>query len=361
MLNKIIITLIILSGLFSFQQIDNGKFYPAQFAFFIFSVLLFGSILIYNENKWLGVLSAWCSFSVFITYLLQRALHIYIFKDALVGIGMIGTYYSIRQFKIKGDYLKLFLIPAFSNIVFIFIQKFDHILLPFFNAQGVYGFLGNPSVTAVYIALTTPLFFKYYQKVIPILFISLLLVGNTTSIIIFITSLLACAWLTGYVSRKLLTILCLVFIILGGYLYKDRIIQDVQHRSAIYLGTLDGIKHNPILGWGVGSFEPIMTQVPVEESKYGWGQFNYKGALLNHPHNEFLYGWWGCGIIFPIILICLLIYIIKHYTIDNAINLSILIGGFICIMFYFLNPPHWFFLMMTLGIYDNQREEARYA
>ena len=353
MINKIIVGLIVLSGIFSFQQIEGGKFYPSQFAFFIFSVLFLGSYLICQKNKWLGLLAGWCSVSFLITYLFQRALHLYIFKDTLMGVGIFGIYYIAKELKLTEHYLK-FLIPALLNAILIIIQALDHYGLPFIKVQGITGFLGNASVSACFIALTTPIFCKYFKWGLPLIFLSVILSNSFIAMGTFLIALLAYSWFSKYRHRITLIILCGIMVTLGCYQYGHKISSDIAQRSAMYLGTLDGIRRNPILGWGIGSFEQVMSQIKPGDSQYGWGQFNYADAIMNHPHNEILLGWWSCGIMFPILFIIGIWGTFKRFTRKKILPFSIIICGLFCMMFYFLNSPHWLIVMLSLGIYDNE-------
>jgi O-antigen ligase len=353
-MKKLIITLIILSGIFYYAMVNQDRFYPAQWAFFIFSAGILGSLLLYEKNKWMGLLAGLCSLMFLKTFLFQHAPQFNLFENMLTGIGIFGIYYAVRQFNLTEDYLKWFLIPAILNIILIIIQTFDHNFLSFMPVNGVQGFLGNPSVSGCFIAMTTLIFVKFFPHGLFLLFFAIVLTKSITAITIFLTGLLCYAWLGKYPHRMILTILCVLLAASGLFYQRQRILSDVRHRSAMYLGTLDGIKHNPILGWGIGSFEPIMSKIKPEDSRYGWGQFNYQDAIMNHPHNEILYGWWNMGIMFPVLFFGLLWQVIRKFKRENALSFSILMGGVVCMMGYFLQPPLWFLLMMGLGIYHNQ-------
>jgi len=46
----------------------------------------------------------------------------------------------------------------------------------------------------------------------------------------------------------------------------------------------------------------------------------------------------------------------KKFTRKSVLPFSILIGGMVLGIGYFFAYPVWFFLMLTLGVYDNQKE-----
>lgn len=362
-MNKIIIILLILSGIFFYpmsfmigkSMLVSDRFYPSQFGFFIFSFGILGSLLLYKKNKWIGYLCALCSLMFLKTYLFQQAPIESIYKDVLIGAGIFGVYYAARELITNERYLLFFCIPAALNSILIIIQKYDHNLLPFMPIKGVQGFLGNSSVSGCFIALTIPIFLKYYKRLLPLVIVGILLSGSWTAVLIMIVSSLIYfkdEWNKLWVIFIIL--FCIVFSAQVYFKEKVRLKEDIKQRSAMYLGALDGIKHNPILGWGVGSFEPIMRQVKPEDSHYGWGNFNKEDAIMNHPHNEVLYGWWCLGILFPILFFGLIWSLIKSFKKEKILEFAILTGGFICMMFYFLSLPALFLIIIVLALYHKE-------
>ena len=119
------------------------------------------------------------------------------------------------------------------------------------------------------------------------------------------------------------------------------------------VGTLDGIKHNPILGWGVGSFIPIMSKVEPKDSEYLGVQFNTPNAIMNHPHNELLSGWWKIGISFPILISILFINFLKTLNRENIVTFTmVLIGGMISMGWFFTMPLSFLFIS-AFAIHEN--------
>lgn len=331
----------------------SDRFYPSQFGFFIFSFGVMGSLLLYKKNKWIGYLCVLCSVMFLKTYLWQQAPIENIYKDVLIGAGIFGIYYAARELITNERYLLFFCIPAVLNSILIIIQKYDHNLLPFMPVRGIQGFLGNPSISGCFIALTIPIFLKYYKKLLPLVIAGVLLSGSWTAVLIMAAS--ALIYLRKQ-ENKLWIISIILFVIAfsTNVFFKERVrfTEDIKQRSAMYLGTLDGIKHNPILGWGVGNFEPIISQVKPADSHYGWGNFNKEDAIMNHPHNEVLYGWWCLGILYSILLFGLIWQIIKEFKKEKILEFAILTGGFICGMFYFLSLPALFLIIITLALYQ---------
>jgi hypothetical protein len=356
---KYIIILFILSGLFYFRipDIKLDRFYPAQYAFFIFSSGILGSYLIYQKNKWLGFIFALCSLGFLKTYLLQHAPLEFIFKTALFGSAVFLTYYFVRQQKLNEDILKWFLIPAYLNIALIIVQRFDHNFLSFMPVNQISGFLGNRGMTGCFLMLTTPLFFKFKQlKLLPLLllalyFSSILALICSLALILFYLWKIKSNWFKPY---YLVLSLILVFI---GVFYRGKIIGSLHIRASTIVGTLDGIKHNPILGWGLGSFEPVMIKASQDKLTYLGIKFNNPQQIMGHPHNEILLGWWNFGLTFPILIILFLKDFFKKLIKENLIPFLIVLGGIIFSNFYFLPPPVWFLMMIALGIYENKKEE----
>lgn len=361
-MRKLIIALIVLSGIFVYptigminNQIYSQRFTTAQFALFLLSVSLLWAVIIRKFNKWMAYLLILCGIGLFKTMLLQQAPDKSIYESILFGGGIFGIYYAVRLLDLKYDILKYFLIPAFLNIALIIIQAFDHQRFAFLPVAGITGFMGNASVSVCFIALTMPLFIKYCKLAIPLLLLALFLCSSTVAWVIAIVSgvLYLCLDKEQAIYNKMVISILAIMILCGGGLYAFKFHKpEIKHRLSMYAGTLDGIKHNPILGWGVGSFEPIMAQIKPVDSRYFGGQFNYADAFMNHPHNEVLLGWWSLGILFPILFFGLIIDIIRRFSQENILPFAILAGGLIYSMGSFISPPAWFLLAFVLGIYD---------
>lgn len=371
-MKRIIITLIILSGIFHFKLIEGTRFYPAQFGFFVFSMSVLGSYLLYKKNKWIGLLAGLFAIGFLKTYLLQQTDYMYLYKETIIGMSIFGLYYIIREMKIKQDILKWFMIPVILNIILILIQKFDG-GIRFIPVGGITGFLGNPSVTSTFIVLSAPIFLRYMPKAFPLLFFTSIICESRVPFIALVISSLVYLYYTNIKVYRVSMLAVLVVITLfvvhwGVFGIKDTALNNqmfgFKERASQQVGTLDGIMHNPILGWGIGSFQPIMKQIPEEESYYCGVAFNERdyadyesGGLrsyMNHPHNEYIYGWWNVGIMFPILLFCLMRDISRKFTRDNVLPFSILVGGMVLGIGYFFCYPVWFMILTVLAIYDNQ-------
>lgn len=373
-MRRIIVGLIILSGVFHYKMNGLTRFYPAQFGFFVFSIGLIGSCLLYKKNKWLGLLAGLFSFGFLKTYLFQQAIEVFLFKETIVGIGIFLLYYIVREFNLTENILKWFLIPAGLNIILVLAQKFDGNILNFMPVKNFTGFLGNPSVTSTYIALITPIVLRYYPKFLPLLILTVVVCHSRIPFIVMIVSGLLYLFyenrkwfkigVTGVVISAILFIVFLSF----NRIYRQSWFNWFPERASMIVGTLDGIMHNPVLGWGIGSFEPIMQQIKEEDSVYCGVAFNERDyyadgyklkKYMNHPHNEYIYGWWNVGILFPVLLLCLLRNISRRFIKEKILSFSILAGGMVLGIGYFFAYPVWFMLVTVLGVYDNR--EVNYA
>lgn len=349
----IFITLIISSGLFFFRvpDIRLDRFTPAQFAFFLFGAGIFASYLLYLKNRWIGFIFALCSLGFLKTHLFHQAPLEPLYKTVSFGSCIFLIYYFVRQLNFKEDVLKWFLIPACLNILLVIVQRFDINYLAFLPVPGITGFLGNKGVTASYLVMTTPLFMKYFKKGLPFLILALSLTSNFAFIGgIFIINLYF--WKEQHINRKKISLISILITIIFIALFREKIMGSIMIRLSTTMGVLDGIKHNPILGWGVGSFESVMVQASNENFKY-LGIFLKK---MGHPHNEFLLGWWNFGFMLPILIIILICDLIKKFTKDKLIPFLILIAGGLCSISCILSPPAWFLIVFSLGIYENKGE-----
>ncbi len=374
-INYLLIGLIILSGIFFYKGHFDGRFKIAQYAFFILSSGLLGSYLLYKKNKWIGLLGAIAMLGFFKTFVFQNNIEEYLFKEFIGGVFIFLLYYAVRELNIKEDIYKWFLIPACLNIGLILIQHFDGIILDFMPVKEVTGFLGNKSLTACFLALTIPIFIRYIPKIIPILIVTVFLCESRVPLIVMlITTMVYYREINIKLYRIYLSIF-LIFIsifLMNIVLQKDFLNQKLlgyfwfKERGSMQIGTLDGIKHNPILGWGIGSMIPITSQVKEADSYYFGGYFNSKdyktgkdpAIIMNHPHNEYLYGWWNFGILWVIGLIGLIVSIFRQFRKEFILSFSILIGAMILGLGYYFIYPVWFLVALVLGVYHNMQKEA---
>lgn len=369
----ILIALIVLSGIFHYRGFFNTRFYPAQMGLFIFSVGVLGSYLLWKKNKYMGYLAVLFSLGFLKTYLGQNnVVLMYLYKEMIVGMSIFLLYYVIRELNVKENILKWFLIPVGLNILLIFIQKFDGNMYSFMPVDRVTGFLGNPSVVSTYIILAAPILLKYYPKFFPLLIIASAICDSRVPFIAMIASSLVYLWYTDKKKYKILLILSILALSIFSLRLFDKTVRDnheawIRERGSMIVGTLDGIKNNPILGWGIGTYEPIMQQIKEEDSYYLGAAFNAKrdyesssdpAIYMNHPHNEYIYNCWNVGIGFLILLLLLLRDIKRKFTRDNILPFSILVGGMVLGLGYFFCYPVWFLLILALAIYHNQNKEA---
>lgn len=368
----LLIALIILSGIFHYRGFFQTRFYPAQYGIFMFTVSILGSCLIWRKNKWLGYLAILFTFGFLKTYLGQDNFVLkYFYREVISGAFIFAFYYIIRELDLKENILKWFLIPVGLNILLLFAQKFDGNILSFMPVERATGFLGNPSVTSTYIALSAPIFLRYYPKLLPFLIIAVCLCSSRVPFIAMVVSGLIYLW---YMNRKIFKLalwgtvigiwLFLSYFTITNENYMKNWVFWFRERGSMIIGTLDGITHNPILGWGVGTFYPIISSISEKDSYYFGAYFNAKkdydknapdpGIVMDHPHNEYIYGWWNVGILFPILIFLLMRDISKKFTRKNILPFSILVGGMVLGMGYFFCYPVWIFLIITLAVYDNQ-------
>lgn len=379
--DKLIIGIILLTGVFTykllalsnilgFEVLNNlvgERFAGAQHSFFVLSVLLLGSYLLYTKNKYVGVLGAVCSLAFFKTYLCQHAPMEEMLTLTLGGSLIFALYYIFRTMDIKENLLKWLLIPASLNALLLIVQKFDHNFLVFMPVEGMTGFLGNASVSGCFVALCIPVYLKYWRKGLWLVIPAILL---SKSLVACGAALMASLVYLNFSDRKQYRFLMMI-VIMGILLFAIHLTMfengivtlkgDALQRASMWVGTLDGIKQNPILGWGVGSFEPVMRKIPQLESIYLGRSFNYNltpglEAIMNHPHNEFLFNWWNVGIGYILVMILLIKNLLRKFTEKKVLPFSILVAGFIIMLGYFLSYPAWFVLMLALAIYEGGKD-----
>jgi len=367
---NIFIVLIVLSGLFCFGgawdaytlkfnfQNQNNSFYVAQLSFFWLITGLFGAYLVYTKNKYMGAMVALLSFGLFKTFLCDHAPKTYMYESALIGYSFFIIYYFIRHFEFKENMLKWLMIPASINIFIVFIQAFDKSPIPFLNTSQVSGLLGNEGMAGVYLGLISIVFLKYWKLGY---FISLIAIILCDGFVGLIAAIVGGLFYLFFDNKKLFILFLILFLFCGAFTFKylpgqvGRAKENARLRICMLLGTLDGIKHNPISGWGVGSFIPVVSKILPKESEHFGTRFNTTVAIMNHPHNEVLSGWWKVGIGFPILVFLIVINLCSKFEHSNILSFSMLLSGAITSMFWFFPPPALMVLILTIAIYENEQ------
>src|SRR3990167_7321553 len=362
-LKKIFVGIIIISGTFcsgfAYEQFDfkneNSKFYVAQLAFLMLSTGCMGSYLIYKYNKWISILGAVCSFGVFKTFLLGNAPKVNMFESAIIGLCAFIVYYFIRKNNFKKDFLKWFLIPAIANIVVVLIQAFDHYPLFFLRVDGISGLIGNEGMSAVYLALTLPLFFKYFKWGIIPCFLAIIMSNGSIGLIAGAFGGLVYSYHRHkgvfYLVFTLLIVFSLIFSNTGKF---NSVKGEAKLRAAMIVGTMDGIMHNPVLGWGVGSFIPVFSQIPPEHSEFLGVRLNTENAIMNHPHNGFLSGWWKVGVAFPVLILIAFRDFGQKYKEELLATYCIVLIAAIISMGWFFTVPALFLLITAFAVHENE-------
>lgn len=360
---KIFISIIILSGIFcsgfAYDQFDfkneNNRFYVAQLAFLMMSAGLLGSALIYNFNRWIAWLGVALSFGCLKTFLLANAPKVNMFESVIIGFCAFIIYYFVRKLEYKEDVLKWFLIPAGLNILVVLIQAFDHYPLFFLYVKGISGLIGAEGMTAAYLALTLPLFFKYCRWGVVPCFLVIILCNGAIGLM---SGILGMLFYLFHAERRFFRMVVLLTIMLSEIFILSpkfsNFKSDMRLRVSMFAGTLDGIKHNPVLGWGIGSFIPTIAQIPPEDTEFLGRRFNTEGTIMNHPHNELLSGWWKIGIAFPILAIAILINFMKKFKKEYLMTYTIVMIGVLISLGWFFTLPALFLLITTFAIHENQ-------
>lgn len=358
-IDKLLISLVIFISLFVFQV--NGEediFFTAKLASFVLAVGILSGWCIKQKNKWLGYLIWLYSLSFFKTILFKNAPKIFIFENMIVGMSIFLLYYLIRHFNFKENILKFLLIPACINIFIALIQAFDHAYL--LSVNGITGLIGHPGFISIYLSLTFPIFLRYFKWGIPFVLLSILMANGAVGLIACLTSGLFYIY---YTKKKLFrtALLTSIFLILICINFNKQLRLtyegELRQRLSMAAGSINGMFHNPVLGWGIGSFIPTIAQVPMEKSYYFGIPFNTQNSIMNHPHNEFLMSGWIAGIGSIVLIACYFVSLFRRFVKDNLLSATIIVSGIICMMFYFLTFPAWFLFIIALGIYENENEK----
>jgi len=365
-IENLIILLIVFSGIFcdaivwekfNFQN-ENNKFYVGQLVFFMLTAGLLGAYLIYQYNKWVSWLAVAYSIGLSKTFLFANAPKVNMFESALIGFSAFFIYYFVRHVRLTEEHLKWFLLPAIANIALVFIQFFDNSLFFPVAVEGVSGFLGREGMTAAYLALCLPLFFKYLPKGTLFCFSAIIMCNGAVGLLAGV--LVGMFYALHELPKRTMSLLTVMIILsIVAFVQSprfDSVKEDVHLRASMIVGTVDGIMHNPVLGWGIGSFIPIMSKVKPEDSEYIGRRFNTDNAIMHHPHNEILSGWWKIGVVFPFLLIGAFWDFLKKYRKEFLMTFSIVLIGAVVSMGWFFTLPALFLFIAAFGVHENSLE-----
>ena len=346
----ILVFLIIISGIFFFPMAsENNLTHTPQIAWLMFSAGIMFSFVLAKKDRGAALLFALVCISFLSTIIFSRAPKMLLFEGMFLSFSAAMTYCYVRVMDLKEDVLRYFLIPACLNIGLVFIQKFYPDLIPL-RSKEICGFLGNAGLTATFLGMTTPIFIKYFKAGLPFLLAAILLCQGYVGLLAFVVCCLFALRNNKKIFYAALAVSVSAFVFIC---FKHN--GQVMLRVSMIAGTLDGIIHHWFLGWGLGSFAPVMARVPMEESVYLGTAFNSRTYIMNHPTNEFLFGWWNFGLLFFITSLAYVWNILTRYKNENDISFSILLAGLVVMLFFFFTPPTLFLMALALGIHENQK------
>lgn len=349
----ILIALIILSGTFfcKIVGVPNITDIP-QSVLFYFTGYMAVCALLLKRNVFAAIIMLIIGASFIITVLSHKSNSSALLDGAVMSFTCACVYLFVREMKLKETTLKWFLVPAWINIIFVYFQALAPGLLPL-KGDEICGLLGNAGLTATFLGMTTPIFFRYCKFGLPALLSSLFVLSGSVGILAFASCMLF------YLNRtsKKLFILALVVLTLGLTFYLSDHRGELKNRISYASQTISGILYHPIVGWGMGTYEEVMSKVSEIGSMKLGDQISGDRRILNHPCNEFLFGWWNFGVLFPIALCLISFNTLFQWVGTRDLPYCVLVTGFVVMMFFMLKPPTLFLMAMALGIYDNMKQE----
>ena len=142
-------------------------------------------------------------------------------------------------------------------------------------------------------------------------------------------------------------------------------ISKTHNRQAIYSQAVDMLIEKPITGWGYGKFESEFLEYFAEHTAKG----DYQHPLianLDHPHNELLLWAVEGGLLGPLVLLTLAVYIVyrvfSHQRIKPALASLILIIPLAAHANteypFYQSIAHWFMFCLLIGFLLWQSEHA---
>lgn len=353
-INLFVVIIIVSSGL-----VNSEYFYSSTataYYGFCISVLFFvigSSFLSSTKNNLLQfkapilLFGLWCSY-VLVHYFLQTATLVFtIYSITLFLLLLKATIlFGSPNFKFKSFFIGIAGIATMESMYCI--AQF----LGFFQSQNklfaVTGSWNNPNVTAIFLALTVPvflyLFYGKYKKIVLTGFISLLIallllkcraafIGTVLSLIIFYgLEFQFLNWVKNKknsTSAKALLILALLVVIpLSSQLYNAKK-ASADGRKFIWKVSAIMANEKPIMGYGYGSFEKEYNLYQVNYIQNGKATTEElaNAAPVIMPHNEIIQNvveGGSIGLILVLLFFGSLLFTVKHKnrTSQNKLNLE---------------------------------------
>lgn len=351
--------------------------YPQLIMFLVFGFAI-ASLLIWQVNKPLSILSLYCLYSyIFVAQQHPRSLLCLVI--AYLGIGFICL---ISKIKNTLPIYKSIIAMSLIQFVLIVAQRFN--LDPFFHLNGqdgvstTVGFLGSHNQLGIYYATVAPILFHFCFLLLPIIVFSIFFTHCTSAVAGLIAGLFT--YLSMFKLNAMLIVLVMV-LASGFFLLKsfDDPMFALKERVAIWKLSIKQLKEgavkvdmgqgmtqiitkNALTGFGIGSFimmSPRSQEMTLREI-YRSGKQNGPdlGHRFEHAHNDsveyaFEFGWLGIPILLFILWNIVSLFVTTPKTNMLIMMFASLVSQAVMSLGVYIvhAPVSYFMLCLTLGLF----------
>lgn len=341
---------------------------------------LLASVLIWQVNRPLSVLSAYCLYSyLFICQQHPRALICLVL--AYIGIGLICL---ISKLRVNASIYTALMCMAAIQFMLLMFQKVN--LDPFFhsiinpNLSDTVGFVGSHNQLGIYYAVVAPILFHFCFPAVAMSVIAICFSMCSAASLGALAGILTYAWFMKMrwavwliIAGTLVSVLLMCRFDNVGQIFSNRVklwkqtvVQTVQGKINLDLGK--GVNHiltaNPLTGFGMGSFIMLSPKSQGDDLfKKGWSYENT--PRWEHAHNDlveffFEFGWLGLPI-----LIWLALDILTRFLKASKTNLLVMsFSSLIAILVTSLGvyvihaPVSYFMLCLAVGLFYREAEKG---
>jgi len=355
----LIILAIFIVPLSSMIPLRGQPIWYGQYLGLLFFLFLGMSVVLWQFNRWLSILTLLCLCSTFITRMSPRSIVLLFQLDlaclASYGISRFGREHrKIILWTIIGlMFLQGLWLALQANNIPIKIET-EHINtdLTFISKlrpgqKELVGFSGSPDQIGTFFALTLPITLHTFW---PLVFLSLAGLVVSKSSFAAVAGIISGLIYLFFIKKWFVVSLVLCILFSGVFFLKvDKLKSaDFQTRFRVWehsiKTTLEGkirieiddrklqIETNPWVGFGFGNFLRLFPYVPA---KIVDNKFNYRNEKFTHAHNDFIEAFFELGYLGLICMIGLVGNFIRKFWRIKYDNEAVLY--FSCISVYLLN------------------------
>jgi len=309
-------------GCLPYQKTYVAKIFLSQW--FLAGMVAF----FYLRNKWLRAFLIWITLRMSMSYRVLNNHALFVFFSIILAM----MFYQFVQDKIKRkDFLDIVCVVAITQLFWVYLQIFgmDPIFKPgplyIYHSNLYAGFMGNPNLSGILIAICLPAFFRRkWIWFLPLFVYPFYRIECITAMFALAVGVFFYLYHKKHIIWPV-AILGPIAWFLGGH----RIIGFTQGpRFTLWTNLAPILKHRPIVGNGVGQYKFISG--PAISTLKDMHLFNWSTA-----HNDLLQLYSEVGAIAILILTGYLVTLFLKRGMDLNLSTMIVIG-LICSLGFFV-------------------------